>query len=578
MACRERSYASTTLSRPLSCGGGGFFLHQRCLDKRGEQRVASTWRRFELRMVLHAHIPWVGVVARAWQFHDFAQIFARRTGRNDQASRFDTGQVMIIGFVTMTVTLGHYAAVDLGSQGARIDGAGLRAQAHGTAQVRVFIAQLDFTIVVLPLIDQCNYRLIRIAVELGRVGVRHASLVARVLDQGDLHAKADAQVRNLVFTGKLGSLDLAFHATLAEAARYQDGVVLGQVLATGGFDFFRIDVHDIDAAFRVQAGVTQRFDQRFVRFGQFHIFADHADGDFRFRMFQRVDQLAPDRQVGRCRIEVQRVADDLVETLVMQHLRHFVDGVDVPYGNHGVFLDVREQRDFCALIFWNRTVSTAQQRIRQDADFAQLLYRVLGRLGFQLTGRSDVRHQGQVHEGGVFAASAQAQLTCCFQEWQRLDIADGAADFAQGHIVAFCATTDVVLDFIGDVWNHLHGFAQIFAAAFLADHRFIDLAGGEVIHLFHAGGNEALVVAEVEVGFGPVVGNENFTVLHRAHRARIDVDIRVELEHGDFKAARFEDRGERGGGNPFSKGRHNATSDEDKFGHCRWCRTARAGN
>ena len=242
------------------------------------------------------------------------------------------------------------------------------------------------------------------------------------------------------------------------------------------------------------------------------------------------------------------------------------------------FLDVREQRDFRALVFRDGAVGAAQQRVWQDADFAQLLHRVLGRLGLQFTGRGDVRHQGQVDEGRVLAAGAQAQLTRRFQEWQRFDIADGAADFAQGHVVAFGATADVILDFIGDMRNHLHGLAQIFAPAFLADHRFIDLASGEVIHLFHAGGDEALVVTEVEVGFGPVVGDEYFTVLHRAHRARIDVDIRVELEHGDFKAARFEDRGEGGGGNPFSKGRHNATSDEDKFGHCRWCRTARAGN
>lgn len=166
------------------------------------------------------------------------------------------------------------------------------------------------------------------------------------------------------------------------------------------------------------------------------------------------------------------------------------------------------------------------------------------------------------------AAGAQAQLACRFQEGQRLDVAHGAADFAQGHVVAFRATADVVLDFIGDVRDHLHGLAQVLAAAFLADHRFVDLAGGEVVHLFHAGGDEALVVAEVEVGFSAVIGNEDFTVLHGAHRAGIDVDVRVQLEHGDFEAARFEDRGEGGGGYPFTKGRHNATGDEDIFGHC----------
>ena len=44
---------------------------------------------------------------------------------------------------------------------------------------------------------------------------------------------------------------------------------------------------------------------------------------------------------------------------------------------------------------------------------------------------------------------------------------------------------------------------------------------------------EALVVAEVEVGLGAVVGHEDLAVLVRAHRAGIHVDVRVELHVGD---------------------------------------------
>ena len=38
--------------------------------------------------------------------------------------------------------------------------------------------------------------------------------------------------------------------------------------------------------------------------------------------------------------------------------------------------------------------------------------------------------------------------------------------------------------------------------------------------------DEALVVAEVEVGLGTVLGDEHLAVLERAHRARIDVEVR----------------------------------------------------
>jgi hypothetical protein len=108
------------------------------------------------------------------------------------------------------------------------------------------------------------------------------------------------------------------------------------------------------------------------------------------------------------------------------------------------------------------------------------------------------------------------------------------------------AALDVVLDLVGDVRDDLHGLAEVVAAAFLLEHRLIDLAGGEVVHLAHAGGDEALVVAQVEVGLGAVVGDEHLAVLERRHRARIHVDVRIELDEGDFEAPRFEDRGEGG--------------------------------
>ena len=74
---------------------------------------------------------------------------------------------------------------------------------------------------------------------------------------------------------------------------------------------------------------------------------------------------------------------------------------------------------------------------------------------------------------------------------------------------------------------------------------------------------EALVVAEVEVGLGAVVGDEDLAVLVRAHRARIDVEIGVELAQPDLVAARLQKRAERGGGETLAKGGDHAAGDED---------------
>ena len=52
--------------------------------------------------------------------------------------------------------------------------------------------------------------------------------------------------------------------------------------------------------------------------------------------------------------------------------------------------------------------------------------------------------------------------------------------------------------------------------------------------------DEALVVAEVEVGLTAVVGDEDLAVLEGVHGARVDVDVRVELVHGDPQAPALE--------------------------------------
>ena len=65
------------------------------------------------------------------------------------------------------------------------------------------------------------------------------------------------------------------------------------------------------------------------------------------------------------------------------------------------------------------------------------------------------------------------------------------------------------------------------------DDGLVDLAGGDSWRLRQLFVDEALVVAEVEVGLGAVGGDEDLAVLIRRHRARVDVEVRVELLEGD---------------------------------------------
>ena len=81
--------------------------------------------------------------------------------------------------------------------------------------------------------------------------------------------------------------------------------------------------------------------------------------------------------------------------------------------------------------------------------------------------------------------------------------------------------------------DDLDGVAEVFAAALLVDHRLVDLPGRDVGGRDEVGVEEALVVADVEIGLGAVLGDEHLTVLEGVHRAGVDVQIRIQLLHRD---------------------------------------------
>ena len=83
-------------------------------------------------------------------------------------------QIVVIDFVTMAMTLGDLRAVDLCGQRAGLDRAGLRAQAHGAAEIGIDVALFDLAVVILPFVDQGHHRLLGLRIEFGAVGARQA--------------------------------------------------------------------------------------------------------------------------------------------------------------------------------------------------------------------------------------------------------------------------------------------------------------------------------------------------------------------------------------------------------------------
>src|SRR5207302_11175422 len=75
--------------------------------------------------------------------------------------------------------------------------------------------------------------------------------------------------------------------------------------------------------------------------------------------------------------------------------------------------------------------------------------------------------------------------------------------------------------------------------------------------------DEALVVADVEVGLRPVLGDEYLAVLERAHRPRVDVEVRIELLELDAQTARLEQSTERRCDDSLPESRDDAPCHKD---------------
>jgi len=72
-------------------------------------------------------------------------------------------------------------------------------------------------------------------------------------------------------------------------------------------------------------------------------------------------------------------------------------------------------------------------------------------------------------------------------------------------------------------------------------------------------------MAEIQVGFSPVVRNEDFTMLKRIHCARVNIDIRVQLLHRYPQSSALHQSPDGSSGQTFTQRRKNSTCDENEF-------------
>ena len=276
----------------------------------------------------------------------------------------------------------------------------------------------------------------RLGIHLRRVRAVEPDDVPRELGDRDVHAEADAEVRDLALARDAAGEDLPLPAARAEAAGDEHAVDRARAARrVSSYDMFSASTQRTRTrAAVVQPGVLQRLVHGEVGVLQLHVLADERDLDELAARVDALRQLGPLAEVDVGGLEAELLADEPVEALLLEHLGHEVDVGHVGARDDGAGIDVGEERDLVADVARQLLVRAADDHVGMDTDAAQLVDRVLRRLRLQLAGGLDERHERHVDVHDVLGADLAAELAHRLEERQRLDVADGAADLGDDDV------------------------------------------------------------------------------------------------------------------------------------------------
>ena len=381
-----------------------------------------------------------------------------------------------------------------------------------------------------------------------RTRVRNACRVPGILYHRSLHSEAYPEIGNVVFARIFRCKDLTLHAAFAETAGHENAVRPLQQLLRGILRHV-LCLYPIyhRAHFVVEAAVTQRLRHRKIRVAHSDVLADERDLHRADGFLRAAEHFLPLREVRFPCFQSEFAARHSGKIAALQHERRFVYARDGEVLYYAIRFDVAEQRYLVPRALFKRHLLPGHDDVGRYAHLPEFLDGVLRGLGLLLAGGGDVRHERDVDVKAVPAPDLAAYLPHRLQEGLALDVADGAAYLGQHHVRVRLAAdrVNVILDGARDVRDDLHRFAEELSPALAVEHVPVHLARGEVGIAVEVLVDESLVMSEVEVGLRAVLGDEHFAVLVGAHRAGIDVDVRIQLLRGDFESARFQQPAQR---------------------------------
>ena len=232
-------------------------------------------------------------------------------------------------------------------------------------------------------------------------------------------------------------------------------------------------------------------------------------------MGQTVQEFAPAGQVGGVEVLYLEFAyNQFVQVLRVHIERYLINAPGVYALDYVSWFHIAEQRDFPADVIRERMFGAADYHVRLYASLLEHLHRVLRRLGLQLLGRIQERHQREMYAHTVLFRKFPLELAHGLYEGLGFHISHGASYFSEDYVVLSALSQEghPPLYLVSDVRDNLDGLAEVCAFALLGYHRIVDLAGGHVVGLGCMDSQEALVVPQVQVGLGSVLGDITLTV------------------------------------------------------------------
>ena len=180
---------------------------------------------------------------------------------------------------------------------------------------------------------------------------------------------------------------------------------------------------------------------------------------------------------------------------------------------------------------------------------------------------AQVRHQSKVDAHAVAFGKLPLQLAHGLNEGEAFHIANRAANLGDNYIIlaGLAEQEHPALDFIRDMGHNLDGLSKVCALAFTRNYGIVNAPGGDVVGLGGGNSQETLVMAQIKVGLGPVVGHVAFPVFVGIERSRIYIDVRVKFLDCDAKPAGLQKLCQRGCNYAFSQRRNHAAGDENVF-------------